>query len=80
MSLYYSKKLPALLTGITSKHNGDFYCLSCLHSFAKENKRESHKKVFENKDFCNVVICVLKTFNQDFNIKTLEFNQYKKIW
>ena len=44
------KKLSTLLIGITSKHDGDFYCLSCLHSFATESKRESHKKVCNNKD------------------------------
>ena len=38
-----NKKLPGL-TRITSKPHGDFYCLNCLHSFAKENKRESHQK------------------------------------
>ena len=27
------KKLSALLRGITSKNNDDFYCLNCLHSF-----------------------------------------------
>ena len=65
------KTLPALLRRITAKHHGDFYCLSCLHSFATENKRECHKKVWENKDFCNVVMpCE--------NTKILEFNQYQK--
>ena len=44
------KKLSALLIGITSKHDGEFYCLNCLHSFAIESKRESHKKVCNNKD------------------------------
>ena len=39
-----------------SKHHGDFYCLNCLHSFAIKNKLESHKKVYENEDFYNVVI------------------------
>ena len=38
------KKLSALLRGITFKHRTDFYCLNYLHSFAIENKRESHKK------------------------------------
>ena len=71
MSLYYSKKLPALFRGITSKHHGGFYCLNCVHSFATENKRESHKKVCENKDFCNVVVP-----SEDSRI--LEFNQYQK--
>ena len=48
------KKLSALLRGITSKHHGDFYCLNCFPSFAIKNKLESHKRVCENKYFCNV--------------------------
>ena len=28
------KSLPALLRGITSNHNGDFYCLNCFHSYS----------------------------------------------
>ena len=27
------KNLSGLLRGITSNHNGDFYCLICLHSY-----------------------------------------------
>ena len=27
------KNLSGLLRGITSNHNGDFYCLNCLHSY-----------------------------------------------
>ena len=27
------KNLPVLFKGITSKHDGDFYCINCLHSF-----------------------------------------------
>ena len=65
------KKLSALLKELTSKRDGDFYCLNCLHSFATENKCESHKKVCENKDLCNVVMPCEDT-------KTLEFNQYQK--
>ena len=49
------KKLSAVLTGITSKNNGDFYCLNCLHSFRIKNKLESHKRACENKDFYNVL-------------------------
>ena len=45
------KKLSALLIRIVFKHHSDLYCLNCLHSFATENKRESHKKVCEDKDF-----------------------------
>ena len=38
------KKLSALLREITSKHHGDFYCPNCFHSFATENKPQSHKR------------------------------------
>ena len=65
------KEISALLRGITSKHYVDFYCLNCLHSFRTKNKFDSHKKVFENKDFCNVIIPFEDT-------KILEFNQYQK--
>ena len=65
------KRLSALLRGITSKHHGDFYCLNCFLSFATENKLELHKKVCENKDFCNIII-------PSEHIKKLEFNQYQK--
>ena len=39
------KKLLALLIGITFKHHSEFYCLNCFHSFATENKFQSHKGV-----------------------------------
>ena len=45
--------------------------MSCLHSFATEKKLELHKKVCENKDFCNVIMPSEDT-------KILEFNQYPK--
>ena len=38
------KKLSALLRGITLKHQGDFFCLNCFHSFTIKNKLESHEK------------------------------------
>ena len=64
------KKLSALLKGITSKHKSDFYCLNCLHSF-RTKKIESHKRVCENKDFCNIIM-------PSEDSKILEFNQYQK--
>ena len=38
------KKLSALLREITSKNNGYFYCLNCVHSFGTKSELESHKK------------------------------------
>ena len=65
------KRLSALLRGIMSKHHSDFCCLNCLYSFRTKNKRELHKKVCENKDFCNVVMPSEDT-------KILGFSQYQK--
>ena len=64
------KRLSALLREVTSKHHHLNY-LNCLHSFATENKRESHKKLCEDKDFCYVIIPSEDT-------KILKFNQYQK--
>ena len=44
--------------------------------FATENKRESHKKVCENKEFCNVEDTKIMLPSED--TKILEFNQYQK--
>ena len=53
---YLAVKNYRLLRGITSNNNGDICCFNCLYSFRKINKPESHKKVCENKDFCNVIM------------------------
>ena len=65
------KKLSALLRGISSKHDGDFYCLNCLHFSVTKNKLESYKKLCENKVFCNVAM-------PSEDNKILKFNQYRK--
>ena len=56
MALYCCKKLSALLTGITLKHDGDFYCLNFFNSFRTENKLKKHKNVCEDHDYCYVEI------------------------
>ena len=65
------RRLSTLLRGITCNYHGDFYCLNCLHYFARDKKLESYKKVFKNKDVCNVIMPFEDT-------KILEFNQYQK--
>ena len=57
------------LHGITSKHDGDFYCLNYRNSFRTKNKLKSHESVCKNKGFCGIVMPSEKN-----NI--LEFNQY----
>ena len=39
------KNLPGLLRGITSNHQGNFYCLNCFRSYRTINKFEVHKKM-----------------------------------
>ena len=51
---YFAVKIfSALLHCITSKHKGDFYCLTCLHYFRIQNKLKSHEKV---RDICPAFI------------------------
>ena len=38
------KSLPALLRGITSNHDGVFYCLNCFHSYSTKNKLKNMKE------------------------------------
>ena len=46
------KSLSGLLTGITSNHKEDFYCLNYFHSYRTKSKLEEHKKICENPDYC----------------------------
>ena len=48
------KKLSVLRREITSNHVGDFYCLSCFHSYNTKEKLKKHEKVFNNHDYCYV--------------------------
>ena len=48
------KSLSRLLRGITSNHDGDYYCLDCFHSYRTENKLNVHKKICENNKYCNI--------------------------
>ena len=48
------KNLSGLLRDITSNHVGDFSCLNCFHSYRTKNKLEAHKKICENRNYCNV--------------------------
>ena len=65
------KNLFRLLRGITSNHDGDFYCLNCFHSYRTKNKLEAHKKICENRDYCHVEMPT-----KDNN--TIKYNQGEK--
>ena len=48
------KSLSALLRGITSNHDGDFYCLNCFHSYSTKEKLKKHEKVCNDHNYCYV--------------------------
>ena len=41
--IYSVQNLLKLIRGVTSNHNGDPYCLSCLHSFRAKNVLKNMK-------------------------------------
>ena len=71
MALYSSNKISRLLRGITSNHNGDFYCLNCFRAYTTKNKLEANKKICENHDYCHVEMP-----NEDNKI--IKYNQGEK--
>ena len=71
------KCLFALLRGIKSKHEGDFYCLNCFQSYTTEHKLKKklceNKKVCENHDYCYEEM-------PEKDNKILKYNQGRKIY
>ena len=45
------KSIPALLRGVSSTHNGDYYCLNSFHSYRTEEKPKAHEELCINNDF-----------------------------
>ena len=48
------KKLSVLHSAITCNHNGDFYCINCLHSLRTINKLKKHKNGCKSYDYCYI--------------------------
>ena len=48
------KSISGLLRGITSNHNGDFYCLNCFRSYRTANKLKNQEDICKDHDFCNL--------------------------
>ena len=45
------KSLSRVLSGITSNHDGDFYCLNCFHSYSTNSKLKKHEKACKDYDY-----------------------------
>ena len=50
------KNISGLLRGITSNHDGDFYCLNCFHSYTTERKLKKHERICKDHDFCDIIM------------------------
>ena len=50
------KNIFGLLRGITSNHNGDFYCLNSFHSYTAKEKLKKPERICNNHDFCCIKI------------------------
>ena len=50
------KSISRLFRGIASNHDGDFYCLNCMHSFRTDNALKKHDRLCDNHDYCNIVM------------------------
>ena len=48
------KSISRLLRGITSNHDGDFYCLNSFHSYTPKKRLEKHERICKDHDFCHV--------------------------
>ena len=60
MALSCCEKFSALLRGITSNHNEDFYCLICFHSYSTINKKTKTRKNLKNmKEYVMIMITVM---------------------
>ena len=66
------RSLPRLFRGITSNHNGDFFCLNCLHSFRTDNTLKRNERLCENNDYCRVEMPTQlnKTLKYNKSLKT----------
>ena len=67
----FVKRLSALLKRITSKHDGDFYCINCFYSFTAKNAFKKHENVCKVHDYCYV-----EMLDKDNNI--LKYNSGEK--
>ena len=66
------KKLSARLRRVASKHDGDFYCLNCFHSYTTKNKLEKDYSVLKNHAYCYVEMPTEDS-------KTLKYNHSMKV-
>ena len=63
--------MSVLLRGITSNHNGDFYCLNCFRSYSTKYRLKKHERLCNHRDDCHVEM-------PDEDNKLLKYNHREK--
>ena len=58
------KSFSALLRGITSNHDRDFYYLNCFHSYSTEKNLKKHERVCNDHDYCNDYVEMPNEYNK----------------
>ena len=73
MALSCCKKLFGLFCKITLKHDGEFYCLNCLHSFSIKTKLKKYEYLSKRCDCCYIEMPneenILKYNNGEMSMK-----------
>ena len=52
------KSISRLCRGVTSNHNGDFYCRNCLHPYRTDNALKNHERLCNHHDHCGLKMSV----------------------
>ena len=68
------KKIPALLRGVSSTHDGDYYCLNCFHSYRTESSLKKHEELCVNN---NLSLIKMPTENKKYISSTPRKNTLK---
>ena len=68
------ESLSRLLTGKSSNHHGDYYCLNCFNSFSTENRLKEHEEICNKNDCCRILMsrCDDKIFKYNHGEKSLK--------
>ena len=69
------RSLSRLFNGITSNHNGDFYCLNCLLPFRTNNALEKHERLCQNNDYCRKEMPT--QFNKTLKLQIMKISTMK---
>ena len=71
-----TKSISKFFRGISSKHDDDFYCLGCLHSYRSNKSLKKHETLCNNNDYCKVTMSDddNKILKHQFGTKSLKMS------